>query len=189
LDRTSLKRGTGRPAAFLDRDGTLMEDSGYIGDPQRVRVLDGVVEALRLLGEAGYARVVITNQSGVARGFFGESDVDSVHGHLSRILAESGVAIEAFYSCPHLVSCDCRKPQTGLIRQAVEELEVDLSRSVMFGDRESDIKLAQNVGIPGILVNGVGSYDGPEPTWRAQTFLAGVRWFLEQEKVGWLQSQ
>ena len=172
-----------RPAAFLDRDGTLMEDSGFIGDPKRVRVLDGVGEALRLLANAGFLRVVITNQSGVARGYFGELDVDRVHAHLARELAVAGASVDAFYACPHLETCDCRKPRTGLARRAIEELEIDVARSAMFGDRGSDMALARNVGIPGILVNEHGSYDGPEPTWRAATLLRGVRWFLERVRA------
>ena len=91
-----------RRAAFLDRDGTLMEDSGFIGDPKRVRVLNGVVEALRRLAEAGYERVVVTNQSGVARGFFGDADVERVNAELARQLERDGASIDAFYFCSHL---------------------------------------------------------------------------------------
>jgi D-glycero-D-manno-heptose 1,7-bisphosphate phosphatase len=166
-------------AAFLDRDGTLMEDSGFIGDPARVSVLPGVAEGLRLLADAGYARIVVTNQSGVARGFFGEPDVERVNAELARRLAGEGVTIDAFYYCAHLVGCTCRKPLPGLVRRAVDELGIDLGESVLFGDRGSDIALARNVGVPGILVNPPGAYDGPEPTFRARTLLEGVRFFLK----------
>ncbi|MFY9780220.1 MAG: HAD-IIIA family hydrolase, partial [Candidatus Baltobacteraceae bacterium] len=90
-----------KPAAFLDRDGTLMEDSGFIGDPARVLVLDGVVEALRLLAEAGFERIVVTNQSGVARGLFAEPDVERVNAELANRLAGGGATIDAFYYCAH----------------------------------------------------------------------------------------
>lgn len=170
-------------AAFLDRDGTLMEDTGFIGDPQRVRVLDGVPEALAMLKDAGYARVVVTNQSGVARGMFGEPDVLRVNAELADRLGAAGAAIEAFYYCTHLDGCDCRKPQTGMIRRAVTELGIDLPNSAMFGDKPGDVQLAINAGIPGILVGATGAYAGPEPLVRARTLLEGVRFFLEHVHV------
>jgi histidinol-phosphate phosphatase family protein len=157
-----------------------MEDSGFIGDPARVQVLDGVAEALRLLAEAGFERIVISNQSGVARGYFAEPDVERVNAELGRRLASAGVTIDAFYYCAHLEACDCRKPLPGLVRRAQLERELDLARSVMFGDRGSDIRLAHNVGISGILVNELPGYDGPPPLYRARTLLEGVRFFLER---------
>ncbi len=166
------------PAAFLDRDGTLMEDSGYIGDPQRIRVLPGVPEALRVLHDAGYACIVITNQSGVARGYFGEPDVESVHRMLSELLAVEGAAIDAYYYCAHLEACSCRKPLPGMVERAVAERGLDLARSVVFGDRGGDIALATGLGLPGILVNQLGAYDGPEPLYRARDLLEGVRFYL-----------
>ena len=173
-----------RPAAFLDRDGTLMEDSGYIGDPKRVRVLDGVPEGLIALAQAGFARVVVTNQSGVARGMFGEPDVVDVHRELTKQLGERDAAVDAYYYCAHLGDCACRKPETGLALQAVSEHELDLARSVVFGDRGSDIALAVNLNVPGILVNAQPYYDGPKPLYTAKTFLEGVRFFLEYVASG-----
>jgi len=172
-----------RPAAFLDRDGTLMLDTGYIGDPRRVEVLEGVAEALVALGDAGYERIVVTNQSGVARGFFGEPDVERVHRALVDELAVRGATIDAFYYCAHLVGCDCRKPEIGLIRRAAAERHIDLSRSVVFGDRASDIALAQNAELPGILVNEAPGYDGPPPLYRARTLLDGARFFLDHVRA------
>jgi D-glycero-D-manno-heptose 1,7-bisphosphate phosphatase len=158
-----------------------MEDTGYIGEPERVRVLAGVPEALRLLGEAGFERIVVTNQSGVARGFFEEPDVESVHRALSRVLAQDGSAVDAFYYCAHLDDdCDCRKPLPGMVQRAVAERALDLERSVMFGDRAGDMLMAEAAGIPGILVNPYGEYAGPEPLYRARTLLEGVRFFLER---------
>jgi D-glycero-D-manno-heptose 1,7-bisphosphate phosphatase len=156
-----------------------MEDSGFIGDPRRVRVLDGVAEALVRLEAAGFERIVVTNQSGVARGMFGEADVVLVNRALAGELALRGATLDAFYFCAHLTGCDCRKPQTGLIRQALAERDIDLHRSVVFGDRGSDIALAAAVGIPGILVNERPHYDGPPPLHRARSFAEGVDFFLD----------
>ncbi len=160
-----------------------MVDSGFIGDPKRIEVLDGVAEALVALGAAGYDRIVVTNQSGVARGYFGEPDVERVHRALSDELAVRGATIDAYYYCAHLVGCDCRKPETGLIRRAVIERGLDLSRSVVFGDRASDIALAQNAELPGILVNEAPGYAGPPPLFRARTLLEGARLFLEYARA------
>jgi D-glycero-D-manno-heptose 1,7-bisphosphate phosphatase len=172
-----------KPAAFLDRDGTLMEDSGFIGDPNRIRILDGVPEALVALETAGFERIVVTNQSGVARGMFGEADVLVVNAALARELEVRGATIDAFYFCSHLNGCDCRKPEIGMIRRALEEREIDLAASVVFGDLGSDIALAKNAGIPGILVNERPGYDGPPPLHRARTLREGVDFFLESARV------
>jgi D-glycero-D-manno-heptose 1,7-bisphosphate phosphatase len=173
----------GKPAAFLDRDGTLMEDTGFIGNPERIRILPGVAQALRLLGDAGFERVVVTNQSGVARGMFEEPDVERVHRELAARLARDGAAVEAFYYCSHLSDCDCRKPLPGMAQRAAVERGLDLSRSVVFGDRGGDIAFAQALGIPGVLVNEYGLYDGPEPLFRARSLLEGVKLYLERAHV------
>jgi histidinol-phosphate phosphatase family protein len=172
------------PAAFLDRDGTLMEDSGYVGDPRRVRVLPGVAEALRALGAAGYQRIVVTNQSGVARGLFAEPDVESVHRALSAALAAEGAAVDGYYYCTHLEACACRKPLPGMVERAVAERALDLSRSVVFGDRAGDIGLAVGLGLPGILVGTTLAYAGPEPLYRARDLLEGVRFYLTHAAEG-----
>jgi len=156
-----------------------MEDSGFIGDPRRVRVLDGVAEALVALADAGFERIVVTNQSGVARGLFGEADVVNVNRALADELAVRGATLDAFYYCTHLEACDCRKPLPGMVRKAVAERDIDLEHSVVFGDRGSDIALAVAVGVPGILVNELPNYDGPPPLHRARTFAEGVRFFLD----------
>jgi histidinol-phosphate phosphatase family protein len=156
-----------------------MEDSGFIGDPRRVRVLDGVAEALIELAGAGYERIVVTNQSGVARGMFGPPDVEDVNRALAAELAVRGATLDAFYFCVHLDGCDCRKPAPGMVRRAVAERGLDLAASVVFGDRGSDIALAATLGIPGILVNELPGYDGPPPLFRARSLREGVRFFLE----------
>ncbi len=155
-----------------------MEDSGFIGDPKRVRVLPGVAEALVELARGGFERIVVTNQSGVARGFFGEPDVNLVHRALAAELALGGATLDAYYFCTHLDGCDCRKPLPGMILRAVRERDLDLAASVVFGDRGSDIALAHSVGIPGILVKEMRAYDGPAPLHRARSLRDGVRFFL-----------
>jgi D-glycero-D-manno-heptose 1,7-bisphosphate phosphatase len=157
-----------------------MYDSGYIGSPDRVRVMEGVPEALCLLEAAGFERVVVTNQSGVARGFFGESDVERVNAELSRKLAAENATIDAFYFCSHLEMCGCRKPLTGMVERAVRERNLTLGQSVVFGDRGSDMQLARNLGVVGVLiVSSDGVYDGPEPAFIASSMLEGVRWLLK----------
>jgi histidinol-phosphate phosphatase family protein len=160
-----------------------MEDSGFIGSPERVRLLEGVVEALKALQTAGYERIVVTNQSGVARGFYGEPDVLRVNAELADRVAAGGASIDAFYYCTHLEGCDCRKPLPGMVRRAAIERRLDLESCVVFGDRGSDIALAGAVGVPGILVNELPNYDGPEPLFRAASLLAGVRFFLEHVRA------
>ena len=157
-----------------------MEDSGFIGDPVRIAILPGVADALIALADAGFERIVVTNQSGVARGYFGEPDVVAVNRELAARLAATGASLDAFYYCAHLENdCDCRKPAPGMIARAVAERDIDLARSVVFGDRGSDIALAAAVGIPGILVNEMPAYAGPPPLHRAPTLRDGVRFFLD----------
>jgi D-glycero-D-manno-heptose 1,7-bisphosphate phosphatase len=160
-----------------------MEDSGYVGDPKRVRVLEGVPEALLALEAAGFERVVITNQSGVARGMFGEPDVVRVNEQLESDLARHGATIDAFYYCLHLDGCDCRKPATGMIVRAVAERGIALEGSVMFGDSTIDMRLAEAVGIPGVLVNELPGYAGPPPLHRAPTLRDGVAFFLAHARA------
>lgn len=167
-----------RPAVFLDRDGTLIEDTGYIKDPALVRVLPTVAQALRMFEAAGFLRIVISNQSGVARGLLHEADITLVAAALDNALALDGASIDAAYYCPHLDSgCSCRKPLPGLILSAAAELLVDLSRSIMIGDRGSDILAGQAAGMPAILVTtGPLVYDGPQPDATVTTLLAAAEW-------------
>jgi D-glycero-D-manno-heptose 1,7-bisphosphate phosphatase len=169
-----------RPAAFLDRDGVLIDDTGFIGDPEDVQVLPDVPLALKKLAAAGYARIVVSNQSGIARGYFSAIDVDRVNGSLAGMLAGDGARIDAFYVCPHYdEDCDCRKPAPGLIHKAVAEHGLTLQGSAMIGDRGSDIALAHAVGIPGILVPSPRyPYSGPEPDVRVETLLDAVDWMI-----------
>ena len=151
----------GRRAAFLDRDGVLNADYGYVGRAADFRWLPGVMPALRRLQQAGRALVVVTNQSGIARGFFTPAVVDACHAHIAAQLSRAGAHIDAYYYCPHhpdgcvpefVVRCDCRKPGTALVERAVREFGVDPQRSFAVGDRWVDIGLARAMGGRGVLV-------------------------------------
>jgi D-glycero-D-manno-heptose 1,7-bisphosphate phosphatase len=136
-------------AAFIDRDGVINEERGYVHRIEEFALLPGVPEALALLAGAGYKLVVVTNQAGVARGYYDEAAVDRLHAHMKALLAESGVVIDAIYYCPHhpdaavpayRAICECRKPADGMLRQAASDLQLDLSASVLVGDKVSDIE-------------------------------------------------
>jgi D-glycero-D-manno-heptose 1,7-bisphosphate phosphatase len=145
-----------RPAVFLDRDGTLIQEKEYLADPQGVVLIPGAVEALRLLREAGFALVVVTNQSGIARGLYRLDQYRSVAARLDEILQDVGLALDATEFCPHHPDfgppCECRKPGTGMHRAAARALGLDLSRSYFVGDRTKDVLPARELGGWGILV-------------------------------------
>lgn len=157
-----------RPAAFFDRDGVLNVDTGYVYRPEDVEWVPGAAEAISQLNAAGYYVFVVTNQSGVARAYYGEEDVKRLHCWMSAALARHGARIDAFYYCPHhpegcvekyRLSCACRKPQAGMLLQAAREWDVDLARSFLVGDRPSDVQAAQAAAVEGLLFTGGNLYD------------------------------
>jgi heptosyltransferase-2 len=139
---------------FLDRDGTLNEDPGYLKSASELRMLPGVAAALARLKAAGARLVVVTNQSGVGRGFLSLKDLEAVHARLEGLLEQHDAALDAIYFCPHHPNdgCRCRKPATGMVDRAVAELQVDLRKAYVVGDHASDIQLAKAVGVKSILV-------------------------------------
>ena len=143
-----------RRAVFLDRDGTIAEEVGYLNHPSRFRMFSFAATAIRRLNEAGLPVVVVTNQSGVGRGYFPESLVHSVNELMTQQLAEEGAKLDAVYYCPHTSAdnCNCRKPRTGMLDRAAQEHGLDLQRSIVVGDRYGDMELARNVRARGILV-------------------------------------
>lgn len=145
-----------RPAAFLDRDGTLILERHYLADPDGVELIPGATAALAALREAGYALVVVTNQSGIARGLITPEEYEAVHTRLAELLAAEGVHLDAVYHCPHHPEhsgpCDCRKPGLALYRRAAEEHGLDLARSIYVGDKVSDVLPALALGGAGYLV-------------------------------------
>jgi len=145
-----------RPAIFLDRDGTLIVERDYLSDPEGVQLAPDAIGALRMLRRAGYALVVVTNQSGIARGLYGEADYHAVSTRLNEVLAQAGVPLDGVYYCPHLPDvtgpCSCRKPATGMYLQASAELGLDPSRSWFVGDKVTDVLPAVELEGRGILV-------------------------------------
>jgi len=139
---------------LLDRDGTIIDDPGYLDDPENLRLLPGAVEGMRRLSAAGLRLVVITNQSGIGRGVLTERQVASVHQRLREELTRSGVSLAGVYHCPHRPEdgCGCRKPARGLVDRAAADLSFSPSETVVVGDKASDIGLAHALGVPGILV-------------------------------------
>lgn len=163
-----------RKAVFLDRDGTISEEVGYLDHPSRLRILPGSAEAIRALNENGWLVVVVTNQSGVARGFFTEESLQDINQALQDELAALGARIDATFYCPHHPTegvapyrrdCDCRKPKPGMILRAAKELNIDLDHSWMIGDRYGDVALAHAAGVRSALV--LTGYGREE--WEAQS--------------------
>jgi D-glycero-D-manno-heptose 1,7-bisphosphate phosphatase len=148
-----------RPAAFLDRDGVLNVDHGYTFRPDDLELIPTAAAAVRLLNEAGYYVIVVTNQSGVARGLYPEAAVKLFNAHLQDALLADGARIDAFYYCPHhpdgtikelAIRCHCRKPQPGLLEQAARDWPIDLGRSFLIGDKDRDLAAAQAFHIRGV---------------------------------------
>lgn len=142
------------PAIFLDRDGTINVDHGYVHEIVQFEFIDGVIEACRTLNEMGFALFVITNQSGIARGYFDEAQFLTLTEWMKAIFAKHDVIISGVYYCPHHADdqCDCRKPKPGMLQQAQKEFDIDLSRSFMVGDKLDDILAGKAAGVKTVLV-------------------------------------
>ena len=186
-----------KPAVFLDRDGTINEQMGYINHISRFRLLDNAAAGIRLLNQAGMPVVVVSNQSGLARGYFPTSLLEEVNRRMEEMLAAEGARLDAVYYCPHHPEarvaelarrCDCRKPKPGLLLRAAADLGLDLERSCVVGDRWSDLETAAAVGARGILVltgygRGEAEYIGPtrklKPHFIARDLLEAAQWITE----------
>ena len=151
-----MKNQAGRPAVFLDRDGTLIGERVYLADPEGVALIPRTADALNTLREAGYALVIVTNQSGIARGLYGESDYQAVAGKLDEHLRATGASVDLTLHCPHHPDfgepCRCRKPDTGMHRDAARKLGLSLKDSYYVGDKVADVLPAQELGGMGVLV-------------------------------------
>lgn len=190
-----------RAAAFIDRDGTLTEEVGYVNHPRRLRLLPRSAEAVRQLNAAGLAAVVTTNQTGVARGYFSEDVLHAVNAELVSQLKEAGAHLDGIYVCPHhptegvppfRAQCDCRKPRPGLFLRAASELGLDLAASTVVGDKPSDLLAARRVGARAVLVltgYGLGEWEyrrdrfPVEPDHVAGDLLDAVEWILARRPV------
>ena len=185
---------------FIDRDGTISEEVGYINHPSRFQVYPWSGEAIRSLNLKGLKAIVVTNQAGVARGYFEEGLIHEVHQKLRDELNRSGAYLDAIYYCPHHPSsgnspyrldCDCRKPKPGMLLRAALEFEIDLKGSFMIGDRYSDIELAHNAGTKSIFVlsgYGLGEFEyhrqdwKVQPDWVAKNLLEATEIILRQSR-------
>jgi len=177
-------------AVFLDRDGTINEDVGYLDSPERLKLLPDAAEAIRQLNEHGLQAVVLTNQSGVARGYYSEETLKAIHHHLEQLLTEQGAELDGIYYCTHHPDdvCDCRKPSLGMVQAACRELSIDLSRSYVIGDKITDLQLARNAGAKGILVltgygkKQIAGLDPSLPDFVARDLFEAVQWVIEDVK-------
>jgi D-glycero-D-manno-heptose 1,7-bisphosphate phosphatase len=185
-----------RPAVFLDRDGTLIEEAGYISQIDRLVLFPWSLDAIRLLNRGGYRVIVVTNQAGVARGYFDEAFVERAHEHLAAQVRAAGGEVDGFYYCPHHPdadvpeyrrACECRKPAPGMFLQAAREHDLDSARSYAIGDRWHDIQAATKAGITPILVrSGYGTTElarpraGVTPAHIADTLIDATTWILRQ---------
>ena len=189
-----------RRAVFIDRDGTISEEVGYVNHPTRYRVFPYAAAAVRLLNEAGVLAVLVTNQAGVARGYFAEELIETVHNLLRQELERDGARLDAIYYCPHHPSvgappyrldCDCRKPRPGLLRRAARDLDLDMAASWMIGDRYGDVELARNAGVRAAFVlsgYGRGEWEYQRAAWQhepdliADDLLAAVQEIIRRDE-------
>ena len=186
------------PTVFLDRDGTLIEEVGYLSHLDRIALYPWSIESVKLLNRAGFKVVVVTNQAGVARGLFDEDFIDEAHRFLDQKFSDGGATIDKFYYCPHhpeasveayRSECDCRKPKAGMLWKAAQELQLELSHSFVIGDRLSDLRLGPAVGAKSVLVRtGYGETtareltDDVEVAYTAPELMTAVAWILRQSK-------
>jgi heptosyltransferase-2 len=191
LEGEASMSGNCAPVVFLDRDGTLNWDPGYLNDPMAMRLLPGVGAAVAQLNQAGLKTVLVTNQSGVGRGIITVEALGAIHHRLQDLLAESGAWLDGIYACLHRPDegCGCRKPASGLVVQACQELGLTAARSFVIGDRAIDIALARNIGALGIFV--LSGYrpeeerasmvaQGLSPDYTADDLKAAVDWVLQK---------
>jgi D-glycero-D-manno-heptose 1,7-bisphosphate phosphatase len=186
-----------QPAAFLDRDGTIVVERNFLGDPDVIELIPGAAEAIRILNRWGFHVIGVSNQSGVARNYYGHADVQAVNERLIQMLAVEDARLDRVYYCPHHPEvqqsrgeppCRCRKPSTGMIERAQVDFPINLKRSFVVGDQASDVGLADTAGIPGILVlTGFGMWQSrnmPQhvsPAHITNDLLAAVRWFGQHQ--------
>lgn len=185
IERRPAKRS---PAVFLDRDGTVIEEAEYLHEPERIRVLPNALEGMKRFRDMGFRVVLITNQPGIGMGYYSKEDFYRVNRALLKQVSAAGVLVDKVYFCPHSKSekCDCRKPGQALVRRAEEDLNLDLTRSVMIGDKTSDIETGRRAGMKTVAVHtGFGAKDGEfdvKPDWIAGDLLDAARQVLDSER-------
>lgn len=183
-----------RRAVFLDRDGVLNQDRGYVSRPEDFEWLPGVMHALRTLQRAGLALVVVTNQSGIARGLYGPAEYANLTAWMHSELARHGITLDGVHHCPHLPDaplaawrrhCDCRKPTPGMLRRAARDLRLDLAACVMVGDKPSDILAGRAAGVAACIRIADASRDSAAPPadFTCASLAEASRWLLEHEQT------
>jgi D-glycero-D-manno-heptose 1,7-bisphosphate phosphatase len=180
-----------RGGVFLDRDGTIIQEMGYLSDPEAIALIPGAARAIRLINHLGLRTVLVSNQSGVARGYFPVSVVEAINTRMQLLLEEGGASLDGMYYCPHHPDdgCTCRKPEPGMLQRAAGELGIDIPRSYMVGDMAGDVETIQRIGGQGILVlTGYGgeereTWQGDQPDFVAQDLLEASHWILLQEGI------
>jgi D-glycero-D-manno-heptose 1,7-bisphosphate phosphatase len=180
-------------AVFLDRDGTINKEVGYLDDPADLHLIPGAAKAIRLLNEAGIPTIVVSNQAGVGRGYFSATTVTAIHEQLAKQLAVQGAHLNDIYYCPHHPNegCDCRKPKSGMLLQAAQEHSIDVRQAFVVGDKASDLDAGRRVGCRTVLVlTGYGeqarkTFDGAgfEPDYISAHLYDAVKWILKEEGV------
>ena len=191
-----------KTAVFLDRDGTIIEEVGYLDNIGQLKLIPGAARAIGLLNKAGIPVIMITNQSGVARGYFSESVVEQLHQRLNELLETELAYLDAIYYCPHHPTegtapyrraCNCRKPHPGMVEQAIDDLQLGKRRLFVVGDKLTDIELAKRAGAEGILVlTGYGREEKKQldkigkaqPAYIATDLLQAIQWIISQIAVG-----
>ena len=194
LTKTKINR-----AVFLDRDGTIIEDRDYLSEPEEVKLIAGSIEAIKMINDLDFKTIVVTNQSGVARGYFPEKNIAIIHDKLSDLLSSGDANIDGYYYCPHhptkgkgkyLKRCDCRKPETGMLDEAVNDFDLDSSTSYMIGDKLIDVEMAERAGAKGILVKtgygmkelkAIESGSKIRPVFIADNILDALKWIKKEE--------
>jgi D-glycero-D-manno-heptose 1,7-bisphosphate phosphatase len=191
------------PAVFLDRDGTVCEEVGYLREEEKLSLISGSAQAIRMIIAQGWKPVIISNQSGIARKYMSVEDVDKINKKLQKMLADQNAPVEQIYYCPHHpkgyspynIECDCRKPASGLLLKAASEGNLNISQSIMIGDKYSDVQTAHRLNIPGILVQtGFGlreiekyqnNWEKP-PEYIAVDLLDAINWWFNHSQIDFI---
>ncbi|MDH1289682.1 D-glycero-beta-D-manno-heptose 1,7-bisphosphate 7-phosphatase [Comamonas terrigena] len=175
-------------AAFIDRDGVINEERNYVHRIEDFVLLPGVIEGLALLRDADYRLIVVTNQAGISRGYYDQAAMEILHNHLRAILADNGIELDAIYFCPHhpqgcinelAIECDCRKPAPGMLLKAARDFDLDLSSSILIGDKLSDIQAGKRAGVGQTVIVKSGHFIDPvtkaQADFIAEDLLAAAR--------------